>query len=93
MALCVASKVIGVNVLYAAFIDVAGRDVAGGNEVAEPLGRVRVDLVVVGRHTVNPPAPDTESPFPASRASSGCCATSRQSSTIGAVHTLGEGNG
>lgn len=37
-------------VLYAAFVHVAGRDVAPSDEVAKPLCRVGVELVVIGTH-------------------------------------------
>jgi len=48
VALGVRAEVIGVHVLYGSFVDVARRDVPGGNQVAEPLGGVGVVLVVVG---------------------------------------------
>lgn len=50
MALGVGSKVIGRHVLDRAFVDIAGCDVAVGDQVAQPSGRVGVDLVVVGTH-------------------------------------------
>ncbi|GEM_PF-2785919 len=43
----------GVNILDAPFVHHPGRDVPGSDEVAQPLGRIRVDLVVVGGHGRN----------------------------------------
>lgn len=50
MALCVSGKLIWSNIDDAPFIHVAGRDVPGFNQVAQPLGGVRVEFVVVGSH-------------------------------------------
>jgi len=47
VALRVGSKVIGGNILYAALVDVAPGDQSVDHEPAQPLGRERVDLVVV----------------------------------------------
>jgi hypothetical protein len=51
MALGVGLEVIRMNILDRAFVYVARRDVASGNEVAEPLRGVWVDLVVIRSHT------------------------------------------
>lgn len=48
VALSVGLEVIGVYVLDRAFIDVAGRDMPGSDQVAQPLGGVGFDFVVVG---------------------------------------------
>jgi len=50
VALGETSKVAGVNIFYSPFIHNAGRDVPGVNQVAQPLGGRRVNLVVIGRH-------------------------------------------
>ena len=51
VALHVSGEVVGCDIQNAPFIHVAGRDVAGGDQVAQPLRCVGVDLVVVGgRH-------------------------------------------
>lgn len=52
VALGVGLEIIGVYVLDRAFIDIARRDVPGGDEVAQPLGGVGVVFVVVGGHGV-----------------------------------------
>jgi hypothetical protein len=46
MTLGVGSELIRGDVLDAAFVDDAGGDMAGGDQVAEPLRGVGVDLVV-----------------------------------------------
>lgn len=51
MALPVSGKVVGLNIHDAPCIDMARRDQAGVDEVAQPLGGVRVEFVVVGSHT------------------------------------------
>ena len=43
------------HVLDRAFVYVARRKVAGGNQITEPLRRVGINLVVVGRHSNGPP--------------------------------------
>ena len=48
MALRVALEVIGTDIHDAPFINIAGRDMAGGNQVAQPLGGVWIKFVVVG---------------------------------------------
>jgi hypothetical protein len=50
MALRIAPEIAGSHVDDASLVDIAWRDVSGGDEVAEPLGGIRVDLVVVGGH-------------------------------------------
>lgn len=50
VALVIGLEIIGVYVLDRAFIDIARRDVPGGDEVAQPLGGVGVVFVVVGGH-------------------------------------------
>ncbi|NIF82802.1 hypothetical protein F3J24_04680 [Comamonas sp. Tr-654] len=49
MALPISGKIICSNILDAPFVNVAGRYVSGGNEIAQPLGRERVYFVVVRR--------------------------------------------
>ncbi|MGV1823306.1 hypothetical protein [Agrobacterium vitis] len=48
-------EVVGMDIHDAPFINVTRRDMASSDQVAQPLGRIRVDLVVVGRHaaTIN----------------------------------------
>ncbi|MCY1300997.1 hypothetical protein D9M70_505860 [compost metagenome] len=53
MALGVRAEVIGVHVLDRSFIYVAWRDVAGGNQVAEPLRGIGLNFVVISRHGVS----------------------------------------
>lgn len=48
VALDVAAEVVGADFNDAALIYIPWRDVAGRNEIAQPLGGVGVDLVVVG---------------------------------------------
>ncbi|MNW20311.1 hypothetical protein D3C71_2206620 [compost metagenome] len=43
-------------VLNAAFVHVAWGNVAGRDQVAEPVGGVGVDFVVVGARHITPPA-------------------------------------
>jgi hypothetical protein len=50
MALCVASKVIRLYLCNASGVNVARRYVPCGYQVAQPLGGVRVDFVVIGGH-------------------------------------------
>lgn len=50
VALSKSSKLIWCDVTDVPFIDDARRDVAGGNQVAQPLGRIWVTLVVEGAH-------------------------------------------
>ncbi|WP_260431972.1 hypothetical protein [Burkholderia stagnalis] len=50
MALAVSAQVIRLDILDTPFVDVAGRYVTGGDQVAQPLRGVRIDLVVVGAH-------------------------------------------
>jgi hypothetical protein len=50
----VATEVIGLHLDDGAGVDVARRDVAGRDEVAEPLGCVGLDLVVIGGHFAAP---------------------------------------
>ncbi|WP_229769917.1 hypothetical protein [Burkholderia pseudomallei] len=53
MALVVASQVIRSDILNAPFVDVARSDVPGGDQVAQPLRGVWVDLVVVRGHVAS----------------------------------------
>jgi hypothetical protein len=55
VALCVAFEVIGTDIDDRSFINVARRDVPSGDQVAEPLGSVGVELVVVGGHDLTFP--------------------------------------
>lgn len=50
MALRESGKVVGANIKDAPFIYFTGRDMPGCNQVAQPLGRVGVNLVVIGGH-------------------------------------------
>jgi len=50
MALSIASEVVGPHVDDAALVNIAWRDVAGRDEVSEPLSGIRVNLAVVGGH-------------------------------------------
>lgn len=50
VALRVPSEVVGFDILDAPFVHVARRNVAGGNQVPQPLRGVGVNLVVVGAH-------------------------------------------
>jgi hypothetical protein len=50
MALLESAQVGGVNIFNAPFVHHTRRDVPGVNEVAQPLGRIRIDLVVVNGH-------------------------------------------
>jgi hypothetical protein len=50
MALRVPSQVIGLHLGNAAGIDHAERDVAAGDQIAQPLRGKRIDLVVVRCH-------------------------------------------
>lgn len=47
MALRVSAQVIRSDIFDTPFIDVAGGNVAGDDQVAKPLRRIRVDLVVI----------------------------------------------
>jgi hypothetical protein len=51
MALAIAAEIVGSYVDDASFVDVAWRDTTGGDEVAEPLRRIGIDLVVIGGHS------------------------------------------
>jgi hypothetical protein len=55
VALDVADKIVGPDVDNASFVDVSGRDVSGGDEVSEPCGGIRIDLVVIGGHLIPTP--------------------------------------
>jgi len=50
VALGVSSKVVRSDIGDASLVNVAGGDVPRGNQVAQPLGCVGVDLVVIGGH-------------------------------------------
>jgi hypothetical protein len=56
VALGESSQVVGLDIVNAPLVNFAGRDVASGNQVAQPLAAERFNLVVVGRH-VQPPTP------------------------------------
>jgi hypothetical protein len=47
MALPVSGEVVGLHVNDASLVNVAWCDVSGGNEVAEPLGGIGVDFIVI----------------------------------------------
>ncbi|PVX77211.1 hypothetical protein C7402_115270, partial [Paraburkholderia unamae] len=55
MALCVSAKVIRSDIFNAPFINVAGSDVPGSYQVAQPLRGVGFDLVVIRGHAVSMP--------------------------------------
>ena len=57
VALVIADKFLWRDIAYIPFVNVAGRDQARGDQVAQPLGSVRIVLVVPGRHGVPPPEP------------------------------------
>ena len=50
VALSVAFEIIWSDILDAPFVNITGREVACGNQVAQPLRGVGVDLVVIGGH-------------------------------------------
>jgi hypothetical protein len=53
VALGVASEVIGLNIDDTSLVNVTGSDVSSRNEIAEPLGCIRVDFVVIGIHAAS----------------------------------------
>lgn len=50
MALVVVSQVVRSDIFNAPFVDVAGSDMPSGDQVAQPLRGVGIDLVVVRGH-------------------------------------------
>jgi hypothetical protein len=54
VALGKTAQVAGVDIFNTPFVNNAGGDVPGVNKVAQPLGGVGVDFVVVGGHVVLP---------------------------------------
>ena len=54
MALGEPGKLVGSDIKNVPFIHNARRDAPGGNQVAEPLRRIRVDFIVPGRHGAAP---------------------------------------
>ena len=54
VALGIAKNICRMNVTYAAFVYLTWRNVPGGNQVAKPLRRERLNFIVVGRHKKNP---------------------------------------
>ena len=54
MVLRVPSKVVGMNYLYVPLVHVARRDMTRSDQVAKPLRRIRVYLVVIGFHALLP---------------------------------------
>lgn len=54
VALREAAQVAGVDIFDTPFIHIAGRDVAGLDQVAQPLSGCRVNFVVVGSHDFLP---------------------------------------
>jgi hypothetical protein len=54
MALGVSAQVVWSNILNAPFIYVTWRNVASGDQVAQPPGHVGVEFVVVGGHVFRP---------------------------------------
>jgi hypothetical protein len=57
VALGVGLEVIGVNIFDAPFVNITRCNVARSDEVAQPLGCIRLYLVVVGGHEVNEKSP------------------------------------
>lgn len=55
VALRIGAQVVGVDILNAPCVYVAWRDVAGGDEIAQPLGGVGFYFVVVGGHCSHGP--------------------------------------
>jgi hypothetical protein len=55
VALVIADKLLWRDIADIPFVDVAGSNQTRGDQVAQPLGRVRVVLVVPGSHGVSPP--------------------------------------
>ena len=56
MTLRVTVQIVGAHVCNGSFVNIAWRDQTGGNEVAQPLCGVGVDLVVVGAHSAATPS-------------------------------------
>ncbi len=54
MTLGVACEIIGSDILDGTIVDMAGRDQPVGNQTAQDVRRVFVELVIIGRHTVTP---------------------------------------
>jgi hypothetical protein len=54
VALGVATEVVGLDLEDASLVNVAGGDVSSVDKVAEPLGGVWVDFIVVGFHAAQP---------------------------------------
>jgi hypothetical protein len=52
MALGVSAKVVWSNILNAPFVYVTRCDMTGCNEIAQPLRRIRIDLVVIRGHSI-----------------------------------------
>ncbi|AMP05982.1 hypothetical protein CPter91_3660 [Collimonas pratensis] len=50
MALCVSANIIWSYISYIPLIYIAGRNVTGGYQVAQPLGCAFINLVVVRSH-------------------------------------------
>jgi hypothetical protein len=57
MALVKAVEIVGIDIGDAPFVHDAGRDQPGPDQVAQPLGRVGIDLVVPGAHSLTLTAP------------------------------------
>ena len=66
MELAVSSKLDGSDVTDVPLVDVTGRQLPGGDQVAQPLGAVRVQLVVPDRHPSTPTPIQHPRPTPAS---------------------------
>ena len=69
MALVVGGEIVGTDILYAPFVYVARRDMAGFDQLTQPRGGERVDLVVIGGHP-NDPSPVVNPASPPSRVTS-----------------------
>jgi hypothetical protein len=54
MALGVSPQVFRIDILYAPLVHITGGNMAGGYQVAQPLGCIRVCLIVVRRHIISP---------------------------------------
>ncbi len=51
VVLAISPEVFGSHILNVSFVNIARRDVARGDQVAQPCGCIRIDLVVIGAHT------------------------------------------
>lgn len=84
VALRVSAQVVRSDIGNAPFVNVAGRDVAGSNQVPQPLRRVGINFVVIGAHGHAPFSPFTKACISAasrarpSRCSANCAKSTSQ---------------